>query len=54
MTKVLGKDNPADMMAKIVGSETLQQHLKFMKFWSAAGRAEKTSKFLNCHYDLDE
>ena len=47
LTKVLGKDNPADMMTKAVGSETLQQHLKFMNFRSAAGRAVKASKLLN-------
>ena len=32
LAKVLGKKNPADMMTKAVGSETMHQHLKFMNF----------------------
>ena len=44
---MLGKDNPADMMTKAVGAETLQQHLRFMNFRSVTGRAEKASKLLN-------
>ena len=47
LSKVLGKDNPADMMTKAVGAETLQQHLRFMNFRSVAGRAVKASKLLN-------
>ena len=47
MSKVLGKNNPADMMTKAVGTETLQQHLKFMNFASLAGKAERASKLLN-------
>ena len=43
LSKVTGKNNPADMMTKAVGTETLQQHLNFMKFASLAGRAEKAS-----------
>ena len=47
LRKVLGKNNPADMMTKAVSMETIQQHLKFMNFASLAGRAEKASKLLN-------
>ena len=47
LAKVQGKKNPADMMTKAVGSETMQQHLKFMNFRNAVGRAEKASKLLN-------
>ena len=47
LAKVAGKDNPADMMTKAVGSETLQQHLEFMKFKSVGDRAGKASKLLN-------
>lgn len=47
LAKVIGKDNPADMMTKAVSSETLRQHLEFMKFKSMSGRAEKASKLLN-------
>merc|ERR1712086_611617 len=35
------------MMTKAVGTDTLQQHLRFMKFRSMAGRAVKASKLLN-------
>jgi len=47
LSKVLGKDNPADMMTKAVGTDTLQQHLRFMNFRSMAGRAVKASKLIN-------
>jgi len=47
LSKVLGKNNPADMMTKAVGTDTLQQHLKFMNFRSRAGRAVKASRLLN-------
>ena len=47
LAKVVGKDNPADMMTKAVPSETLQQHLEFMKFKSVGSRAGKSSKLLN-------
>ena len=47
LANVLGQKNPADMMMKTVGSETMQQHLKFMNFRNAVGRAEKASKLLN-------
>ena len=47
LAKVVGKDNPADMMTKAVASETLQQHSEFMKFKSVGSRAGKSSKLLN-------
>ena len=44
---LLGKNNPADMMTKEVGSETMQQHMKFMSFRCTAGRAEEDSILVN-------
>jgi len=34
-------------MTKAVGTDTLQQHLRFMNFRSMAGRAVKASKLMN-------
>ena len=47
MKKVIGKDNPSDIMTKAVSQEVLQRHLATLNIEAAEGRAEKSSRLLH-------
>ena len=40
LVKVLGADNPADILTKYVPREVLEKHLQFMHCYFESGRAE--------------
>ena len=53
-SKVLGKDNPADLYTKHLDTKTISHHLRKLNYTEAAGRAVEAPKFYMISRELGE